>query len=681
MTPKYRNRLLKETSPYLKQHGHNPVDWYPWGDEALNKAKREDKPIFLSIGYSACHWCHVMERESFENEAIAKILNDHFVSIKVDREERPDLDQIYMSAVQVLTQRGGWPMSVFLTPGLKPFYGGTYFPPDDRMGMPGFAKTLMGVANAWKTKKAEILESASQLVGALQEMNATGQTRIPASVDLLAYAVKRTGENFDSACGGIGNAPKFFHTMDFRVCLRHWKKTKDPLALQMVTATLHHWWQGGIYDQLAGGFHRYSTDRVWLVPHFEKMLYDNALVTQLYLEAYQATKNPHFAKTAHETLDFILSDMTSKAGGYFSTLDADSEGVEGKFYVWSYEEVKTLLPPDVFETFAKIYNLEPHGNWEESNILHRILSWEKLARDLKTDTASLEETVAFCKRKLLAARKERVPPFLDEKILTSWNGLMIETMAHAAQVLGDSQYLESAEKAARFLLENLFYKDTLFHTFKDGLAQHPGFLDDYAALLNALVALYETTFNKEWLEHAEKFADKMLELFWEEKEKTFFYASKNDSSLILRPKEFQDGATPSATGLAVTALVKLGRMLSKDKYLKLATDALSEYGKMLQSYPGTGSQLLIALDLLAGDPQDIVIRFGTDEELNQEAVELLHRSFIPNRTLLKFDATWKNPHFQGREKQSQAPTVYFCKGFTCEAPIHSIEKLREVLSV
>lgn len=681
MKPKYSNRLLKESSPYLKQHGHNPVDWFPWGFDALEKAKREEKPIFLSIGYSACHWCHVMERESFENEETAKILNEHFVSIKVDREERPDLDHIYMSAVQLMTQHGGWPMSVFLTPELKPFYGGTYFPPEDRMGMPSFQRILTGIVQAWKSRKAELLDSANQLVGALKEMNATGKNREAPTLELFAHAVDRTAQSFDSTCGGIGNAPKFFHTMDFRVCLRYWRKTQDPTVLQMVKTTLDQWTRGGIKDQLGGGFHRYSTDRVWLVPHFEKMLYDNALVTQLYLEAYQATGHTEYSETARETLDFILSDMTSKQGPYFSTLDADSEGVEGKYYVWSLDEVKRILKDEVYESFIKVYNISESGNWEETNIPHRTKSWEELVTQLEIDRSTLEETIAVAKRKLLAERKMRVPPFLDEKVLTNWNGLMIETMALASQVLGDSRYLESAEKAARFLLKECIETktSTLQHAYKDGFAQHGPFLDDYAALINGLIALYEATFDRGWLIQAEKLTDKMMSLFWDANERTFFFTAQNQEALILRPKEFQDGATPSATGLAVTALSKLGRILCKDTYLKLANQALSEYHQMMQQYPHAASQLLIALDILSNDPIDVVVAFGKDADENQEFLETIYRAFIPNRTLLKVDTQWKSDHFEGKNAAPAKPVVYLCRNFSCQAPIENLPDLKKAL--
>ncbi|MFM8268785.1 MAG: thioredoxin domain-containing protein, partial [Pseudomonadota bacterium] len=478
-----KNRLASESSAYLKQHSSNPVDWYPWGPEALQKAKKENKPIFLSIGYSACHWCHVMERESFEDLETAEILKKHFVSIKVDREERPDLDHIYMAAVQALTHRGGWPLTVFLTPALQPFYGGTYFPPQDRMGMPSFKKLLLGIAQAWKNRPQDLIQSAVELTQALQQMSELGthssgdkaQLTLSDVETITARAYQAIQEKVDQDHGGMGSAPKFFHTMDWKVVLRHWKNSNDPESLSLLENTLDHWSRGGIYDQLGGGFHRYSTDRVWLAPHFEKMLYDNALVPQVFLEAFQATRRVEYARTVRETLYYVMNRMTDPLGGYFSTEDADSEGEEGKFYVWNKAEIEKILGTEAATIFCEAYGVSQKGNWEGVNILH-------LPKPLDP---FMEDSLAKSKRLLFGERAKRIAPHRDEKIILAWNGLMIETMARAHQVLDAPAYLESARNCALFV-KNFLQKShsQLYHSFQDGKPYFNAYLDDYAYFIN-----------------------------------------------------------------------------------------------------------------------------------------------------------------------------------------------------
>lgn len=685
------NRLANETSAYLLQHATNPVDWHPWGKEALAQARRENKPIFLSIGYSACHWCHVMERESFEDSETAEILKNYFISIKVDREERPDLDHIYMSAVQALTQRGGWPLTVFLTPDLKPFYGGTYFPPSDRMGLPSFKKVLLGIANAWKSRPQEIRASAEELTQALIQMSELG-TRNEGSTEklqpldpfqLTQDAFQKMIPRIDFKFGGLGNSPKFFHSMEWRLCLRFWKKTQDPQALAALETTLGQWSRGGIYDHLGGGFHRYSTDKRWFVPHFEKMLYDNALVTQLYLEAFQATQKVQYAKTARETLDYVLRQMTHSQGGYFSTEDADSEGIEGKFYVWSLSEVESILDKETAQLFCEAYGITKHGNWEENNILHLPTELSQFCQNKNIELAWLEDSLEKAKRKLLDQRNHRIAPNRDEKIIVSWNGLMIEAMAFSFQVLGDTNYLESAQRAAHFILDYLQQTEEghLHHSFQEGRAQFNALLDDYACFANGLLSLFESDFNSLWISQAEKLLKLMLREFWDESQNTFFYTPKTHEALILRPKEFQDGALPSASGMAITALARLGKLTGNPLYLEHAEKALKSHRDFLQQAPMACGQMLLALELIGPGSKEIIIIPEKSDETVETALDYLRSTFYPNKIIaLK---TEENAHlalFKNRTSLNGTTTLYICENQTCLTPITDVELLKGLLS-
>jgi uncharacterized protein len=671
------NRLAKEASPYLRQHALNPVDWYPWGPDALNRARREQKPIFLSIGYSACHWCHVMERESFEDGETAALLNQHFVSIKVDREERPDLDHIYMTAVQAMTQRGGWPMSVFLTPDQRPFYGGTYFPPVDRMGMPSFKKIILGVANAWTQRKDEVLQSAGQLMEALKHL---GESAKPdgaqkLSADILKSAVLAYAGEFDPANGGFGGAPKFFHTMDLRVVLRHWAKTRDEDALEMVTTTLDHWSRGGIYDHLGGGFHRYSTDPEWLAPHFEKMLYDNALVAECFLEGYQATKNPHYAQVARETLDYVIREMRSEDGTFFSTQDADTEGEEGRFYVWTKAEILAHLDRDVAESFAAVYDVTASGNWEGKTILRLKKPLSETAQALGTDLDSLEATLAVAKRKLLEVRARRVAPFRDEKVLASWNGLMIDTLAKAAVVLGDPVYGEAAKKAMAVLWEKLFAEGRLLHQTKDGFAMLDGYLDDHACLANACVSLFEMDGDVEWIGRARALMDEVLSHFWDGSG-GFHYTRQDHEKLILRPRDNHDGATPSGSSMAVTALLRLGNVCGDLKYLLKAEAALKAQEPLLRQIPRAAGQLVLALDFYLGPPEQVYVVEGESREEFETCLDKVRSGFSPRRIVgqklksasLERLKDWL-PMAADKTAQGGKTTVYVCERFSCQKPL------------
>ena len=529
-TPTHTNRLIHETSPYLLQHAHNPVDWYPWGEEAIARAKQEQKPILLSIGYSACHWCHVMERESFENEEIAAVMNELFINIKVDREERPDLDEIYMNAVQMMTRQGGWPMTVFLTPDLKPFYGGTYYPPTDRYGRPGFPKVMEAVAEAFNDKKVQVLQQADQLTAQLNQIsNVVDPHEHELTEELMTYAFQQYRSQFDSQHGGFGNAPKFPPSMGLPFLLRYWHHSGNANALEMVELTLEKMARGGMYDQLGGGFHRYSTDAHWLVPHFEKMLYDNAQLVVAYFEAYQATQKPFYRDIAVETLDYVLREMyDAENGGFYSTQDADSEGVEGKFFVWEPNDVEDIIGEENAEIFCEYYDITPQGNFEGENILHVQTPPDIFARKLQMDLGELGGTPRRCAgRNSLKRREKRIKPGLDDKILTSWNGIMIRGMAMGYQLTGKPEYLEACEKSAEFVLTTLSQDNgLLLRTYRAGKSHLNAYLEDYSYFIAGLIALYEASFEPRWLTEAERLAHIMIDQFGDDAGDGFFFTGK-----------------------------------------------------------------------------------------------------------------------------------------------------------
>ena len=545
------NRLANETSPYLLQHSNNPVDWYPWGEEALDKARSEDKPILLSVGYSACHWCHVMERESFENHEIAAQMNDGFVSVKVDREERPDIDSIYMTAVQAMTGHGGWPMTVFLTPDGKPFYGGTYFPPEDRGGMPSFPRVLEAMSDAYQNSKGDILQNTEHLLERMRQMSAVGQQGFePLTEEVMRLAMRKAASDFDDRHGGFGLQPKFPQPMTYEFLLRHYMRFEDADALHMVELTLQRMAMAGIYDQIGGGFHRYSTDAFWMVPHFEKMLYDNALLVRLYLHAYQITGNPLYKRIVEETLEYVTREMTAAEGGFYSAQDADSEGVEGKFFIWLPHEITDALGDADGEIINRYFGVTPHGNFEGRNILRVAMDAANLAREEGMDAGEFGELLARAKSKLLAVRNERIAPGLDDKILTSWNGLTLAAFAEAAAVLGREDYAEVAERNAEFLLANLLRDGRLLRTYKDGTAKLNGYLEDYAFLIDGLLALHEVNFSRETLNAAIALGNSMVELFWDNATGQFFDTGHDHEQLVVRPKDLTDNAIPCGSSMA-----------------------------------------------------------------------------------------------------------------------------------
>ncbi len=684
-TTQFTNRLIHETSPYLRQHAHNPVDWFPWGEEALNRAKQLDRPIFLSIGYSACHWCHVMEHESFENEEIAKILNDHFVSIKVDREERPDLDQIYMASVQMLTGSGGWPMSVFLTPDLQPFTGGTYFPPDDRYGRPGFKRLLLHLAEVWRTRRADVEEAASQITGHLRDFGRLEKEEGELDASLLRQAIGGLTRAFDPRYGGFGQAPKFPHSMDLRLLLRCWKRFNDPHALEMVRVTLDHMAKGGIYDHLGGGFARYSTDERWLVPHFEKMLYDNALLVPCYLEAFQATGEPFYREIAEETLDWALREMTSPDGPFYSTLDADSEGEEGKFYVWTAPEIEQVLGKDEADLFCEVYGVEPEGNWEHGkNILHRVKTFGQYARLQGLSEEDLRRRLDASRRKLFEVRSQRIWPGRDEKALTSWNGLMIGALAQAAFVLDRRDYADAAGRAADFILTRMRGSDgRLLRTWSAGSEPKlNAYLEDYSFLLDGLVSLYEATFAPRWIEAALDLTEVMIDQFWDADEGGFFYTGRDHETLIARGKDPHDNAVPSGNSMAVTALLRLVKLTGRMDVQEKAETTLRLYRGLLAAHPLAAGQMLLALDFHLGPVQEIAIAGDPAAEDTRRLLRFLAAAYQPHRVL-----ALRAPDFEEQKldellpllsgKISKGPvTVYICQNFTCQEPLVGEESVR-----
>jgi len=680
------NRLSGETSPYLLQHAHNPVDWYPWGPEALARAKSEDRPIFLSIGYSACHWCHVMERESFETPDIAAVMNDHFVNIKVDREERPDLDQIYMTAVQAMTGHGGWPMSVFLTPDLEPFFGGTYFPPRDSRGMPGFPRVLLSVHRAWLERRDEILASASEMTERLRSLGSVPSSGGTLSHELIDQAAKSLVRAFDRVHGGFGNAPKFLHPMDLKVLLRHHARTGDIQSLQAVTHTLDKMARGGIYDHLGGGFARYSTDDRWLVPHFEKMLYDNALLSGVYLEAYQATGREDFARTARETLDYVLNRMTDPAGGFYSTEDADSEGVEGKYYVWTPAEVGQILGAERADIFCAVYDVTEGGNWEGHSILNLPRTLAEVAANLGVDEARLRDDLVADRATLLEARAKRIPPAKDTKILTSWNGMMIASLAEASRVLRDTRYLDAAKNAAGFLLDHQRAPDgkLLLHSYKDGRARFNAYLDDYSCLIDGLTRLFEASGEVRWIESAIGLAEVMLDQFADPDGGGFFYTGKDHEALIARQKDVYDNATPSATGTALTALLRLGALTGRQEFSEVGLRTLESVRVVMGQAPSAAGQHLIALDFYLADPREIAVVSEDDSSLGR-ALESIASRFLPNLVIAPARPNELEalrgpvPLLADRPSLEGKITTYICERYTCRQPVVGLENLEKAL--
>ena len=674
------NHLIHETSPYLLQHAHNPVDWFPWSEAAFEKARREHKPVLLSIGYSACHWCHVMAHESFEDEHIAKLMNEHFVNIKVDREERPDLDQIYMNAVQMMTHHGGWPMTVFLTPDAVPFYGGTYFPPEDRYNMPGFPRVLISVAEAYRDREDDIRETGTSLVNELQRLSATSGSDHPVELELLDAAYAGIIRNYDSVNGGFGAAPKFPPAMALEFLLRAHARTGNREALEIVRRTCQKMANGGIYDQLGGGFHRYSTDARWLVPHFEKMLYDNALLSRLYLHYFQVSQDQFARNAVAGTLDYVLREMTDPAGGFYSTQDADSEGHEGKFFVWDIEEIQTVLGETAASRFCDYYNVTQSGNFEGKNILNVTRSLEDVAVAHNVSVSELAASLDESKRILFELRESRVKPDRDEKVLTAWNGLMLASFAEAGVVLGRPDYTDAARRNAEFVISNLRREGVLLRTWKGGVAKFNGYLEDYAFLIEGLITLFETTGEFRWLEEARALTERMIEEFWDNDNNGFFFTGKSHENLIVRSKDYFDNATPSGNSVAAGVLLRLAILTGKENYRELASTIIREMGDSIRRYPSGFGYALSVADFLLSTAKEVAIVGNNSADIHP----LLHevwRSYLPNKVVAPGFGAGTIPLLENRPLLNDLPTAYVCEHYTCKQPVTDPAVLAKHLAV
>ncbi|HHV98712.1 MAG TPA: thioredoxin domain-containing protein [Clostridiaceae bacterium] len=680
-TNRQANRLIHEKSPYLLQHAYNPVDWFPWSDEAFEKAKSEDKPVFLSIGYSTCHWCHVMERESFEDEEIASILNEYFIAVKVDREERPDIDSIYMAVCQALTGHGGWPLTVFLTPDKKPFFAGTYFPKEDRMGMMGLKSLLNRVVELWNSRRNELISSSNKITNMFnspldfQEEDIQNED-IPE--DLVHDAFTEFKYAFDSIYGGFGSAPKFPTPHNLYFLLRYWHATGEDYALEMVEKTLDSMYRGGIFDHIGFGFSRYSTDRRWLVPHFEKMLYDNALLAIAYIETYQATGKKIYAETAHKIFTYVLRDMTSPEGAFYSAEDADSEGVEGKFYLWTPSEVKDVLGEEAGTRFCKFYDITERGNFEGKNILNLIDS----------DTSGEDMNfIEECRNKLFLHREKRVHPYKDDKILTAWNGLMIAALSIGGRVLGEQKYTAAAEKALQFILGKLVRPGDgrLLARYRDGEAAFPAYVDDYAFLVWGLIELYNTTFKPEYLGKALQLNDDMIELFFDNEHGGLYLYGNDGEQLIARPKEVYDGAMPSGNSVATMNFLRLARLTGQSRLEELAGRQFKVFSNSLTSNP-LGHAFLLCSFLFAHSAAKEVVISGSNSRDKEilAMIGVLRNKFNPFTTVLLSTDDLKDivkiaPFAERYERAGNKAAAYLCENFSCQAPVYDSESLSKLL--
>jgi uncharacterized protein YyaL (SSP411 family) len=686
----FTNRLAREKSPYLLQHAHNPVDWYPWGEEAFEKAAREDKPIFLSVGYATCHWCHVMERESFENEAIARVLNLYFVPIKVDREERPDVDRVYMLFVQASTGSGGWPMSVWLTPDRKPFFGGTYFPPDNRYGRPGFGAVLERLAEAWREDRERIEQSGAQVVEQLREYASLGAGEGTAGAEVLDRAFQGFRRIFDPRLGGFGRAPKFPRPSIHNFLVRYSAATGNTEALELVLTTLRAMVKGGMNDQIGGGFHRYSVDDHWFVPHFEKMLYDQAQLAMSYLEAFQITRDGQYAAAARDILDYVLRDMTDPGGGFYSAEDADSvidpahpeEKGEGAFYIWTADEIREALGESDAAIFGYRYGVaqdgnveeDPHGEFRGKNILHQAHTIEETAAHAGASAEQVREALRRASAKLLEIRSRRPRPLRDDKVLAGWNGLMISAFSRGAQILGEPRYAQAARAAADFLSRHLWdsKREILMRRHREGESAIDGFLDDYAFCGLALLDLYETTFEAANFAWAVRLAERATELF-EDAERGGFFSTAGDS-LLLRLKDDYDGAEPSGNSGMAMLLLRLARMTGRDDFRASADRTLKAFVSRMEE-AGTGvPQMLVAHSFALAAPQQVVFAGPADDPVMSEMLTAIRRHFLPNAVVMRTEqAAQPMPAVDGR------PTAYVCENFACQLPVTSVAALDELL--
>ncbi len=696
------NRLIHEKSPYLLQHAFNPVDWYPWGEEAFSRARQEDKPIFLSIGYSTCHWCHVMAHESFEDPEVAALLNRYFICIKVDREERPDIDQLYMAVTQAMTGGGGWPMSIFLTPDRKPIYAGTYFPPQARHGLPGFTTLLTSVNEAWRNNREKILQSADRITEALQQ-EAKKHAATDLSAEMLNRAYTQMASSYDAEFGGFGGAPKFPRPVVYNFLLRYHHRFKEKKALQMVLTTLRKMAAGGMYDHIGGGFHRYSVDGQWRVPHFEKMLYDQAQLAISYLEAFQVSHDPFYASVAKDVFDYVGREMTGPEGGFYSAEDADSaepdnsgKKGEGAFYVWPQAELAKLLGADA-PLFNYHYGVksggnalhDPHGEFSGRNILYVAKTLEETAAQFDTTVERVDAVLRAARQKLFEARRMRPRPHLDDKVITSWNGQMISAYARAYRVLGEKRYHAAAAKAADFIMTRLYDPDarTLMRRYRDGEAGLEAHLDDYAFFINGLLDLYEASFESRWLTHAILLTERELELFEDKKGGGFFDTSGRDKTVLLRMKSDYDGAEPTGNSIAALNLLRLGRMLHKEEWSEKGARTITSFADSIKGYPSIMPQMLVALDFYLDKPRQLVVAGKRGDQQTARLLAEVQKRFLPCTVFLFADGSegeegplaGQLPFLSEMKMLDGRPTVYLCENFVCKLPITTVEKLSEAL--
>jgi uncharacterized protein YyaL (SSP411 family) len=690
------NLLINETSPYLRQHAHNPVDWYPWGPEAFEKAQRENKPIFLSIGYSTCHWCHVMAHESFEHPEVARLMNETFVSIKVDREERPDIDNVYMSACQVMTGSGGWPLSIIITPDKKPFFAATYIPRVGRFGLIGMMELIPQIRELWATRRSEALSLSNKIATVLQQtpQDTAGEELDEATLELT---YQQLTERFDGQHYGFSNAPKFPTPHNLLFLLRYWKRSSNKAALDMVEKTLQAMRRGGIYDHVGFGFHRYSTDSQWLVPHFEKMIYDQAMLAMAYTEAYQATGEEVYEKTAREIFTYVLRDMTVPEGGFCSAEDADSEGEEGKFYLWTRDEVGQALSNEEANFVAKIFNIEKDGNFAEQatgkksglNILHLTKTIGELTSDFNLSQQDLQAHLELIRQKLFAYREKRIHPMKDDKILADWNGLMIAALAKGAQALDEPEYAEAARRAADFILGNMRKPDgRLWHRYRDGQAGIEANLDDYAFLVWGLIELYEAIFDAKYLELALELTSDMVKHFWDEDSGGLYLTPDDGESLFSRKKEIYDGAIPSGNSVAMLNLLRLGRMTATSGLEEKAARIGSAFPGSVKQSPSAHTQLMVALDFGIGPCYEVVIAGKAQAEDTKSMLKVLTARFLPNKVVLFNPDEQESPEIaklaEFTKTQSSIKgkaTAYVCLNYNCKLPTADIGKMLELLNV
>jgi uncharacterized protein len=712
----YTNRLINETSPYLVQHANNPVDWYPWGEEAFTKSSAEDKPILLSIGYSACHWCHVMAHESFENEATAQLMNELFVNIKVDREERPDIDNIYMTAVQAMTGGGGWPMTVFMTAEGVPFYGGTYFPPTPRHQLPAFSQVLNAVADAYKNRRSELLESGANLLAHMRQASTSRLAEGQISSAMLDEAYASLHGQFEPTYGGFGGAPKFPQPMTFEFLLRYAQRTNTSLAWTMLDKTLHAMAEGGMYDQLGGGFHRYSVDDRWLVPHFEKMLYDNALLARVYIEVFQATGEPFYRRIAEETLDYLAREMRHPSGGFYSTQDADSlptaeshESEEGAFFVWTPTELREALGGDAM-IFAQLFDVTEKGNFEGKNILHVARTPADVARVTGMSIEKIEDLVARSKRKLLDARARRPHPATDDKVLTAWNGMALRAFAQAASALGRDDYRDIARQNAEFLLRQMRTEGgTLLRSWRDRSeirderlendqrdtepqspisnlqSPTPGFLEDYALLADGLLALYEATFEPRWLLEAQALADTMLARFWDDEIAGFYDTAADHQALVVRPRDTGDNATPSGNSAAAEVLLRLALIFDQAEYRARAEAVLGSLAPFMARYPTGFGRYLAAAEFALSTPKEIALVGEPDAPDTQALRAAIFQPYRPNKVVVlrrpdEISPAIASPLLEQRAQIGGVATAYVCENYACKLPVTQAKALVQQLA-